>query len=79
LLTLFGFYLAGGDGINARPGNFFDALLFSVQTMASIGYGAMRCTSYTNALVTVEALTGLMGLASGYWTDCSVLSTYSAK
>lgn len=60
-------YLAGGDGIeNARPGNFFDAFFFSVQTMASIGYGAMHPrTDYANAVVTVEALTGLMGLAMG--------------
>jgi inward rectifier potassium channel len=60
-------YLAGGDGIeNARPGNFFDAFFFSVQTMASIGYGAMHPrTDYANAVVTIEALTGLMGLAMG--------------
>ncbi len=58
-------YLAGGDGIeNARPGNFFDAFFFSVQTMASIGYGAMYPkTAYANILVTIEALLGLMGLA----------------
>ncbi|NJM72467.1 MAG: ATP-sensitive inward rectifier potassium channel 10 [Scytonema sp. RU_4_4] len=58
-------YLAGGDGIeNARPGHFFDAFFFSVQTMASIGYGAMYPkTVYTNILVTIESLLGLMGLA----------------
>lgn len=59
-------YLKGGDCIeNARPGYFWDAFFFSVQTMASIGYGAMyprlECT-YTNILVTTEALAGLMGL-----------------
>ncbi|WP_414588128.1 ion channel [Scytonema sp. PCC 10023] len=58
-------YLAGGDGIeNARPGNFLDAFFFSVQTMASIGYGAMYPkTTYANILVTIEALLGLIGLA----------------
>jgi inward rectifier potassium channel len=58
-------YLAGGDGIeNARPGNFFDAFFFSVQTMASIGYGAMYPkTPYANFLVTIESLLGLLGLA----------------
>jgi inward rectifier potassium channel len=64
--TLFALaYLAGGDGIeNARPGHFLDAFFFSVQTMASIGYGAMYPkTVYANFLVTVEALLGLMGLA----------------
>lgn len=58
-------YLAGGNGIaNARPGNFLDAFFFSVQTMASIGYGAMYPqTAYANLLVTIEALLGLMGLS----------------
>lgn len=60
-------YLAGGNCIaNARPGNFLDAFFFSVQTMASIGYGAMYpLTVYANAMVAIEALTGLMGLAMG--------------
>ena len=58
-------YLAGGDCIeNARSGSFFDAFFFSVQTMASIGYGAMYPrTDHANAIVTIEALAGLMGLA----------------
>ncbi|NMF63390.1 ion channel [Brasilonema octagenarum] len=58
-------YLAGGNGIeNARPGNFLDVFFFSVQTMASIGYGAMYPkTLYANILVTIESLLGLMGLA----------------
>ena len=47
-------YLAGGDGIeNAQPGNFLDTFFFSVQTMASIGYGSMYPkTLYVNILVT---------------------------
>jgi inward rectifier potassium channel len=58
-------YLAGGDGIaQAQPGSFWDAFFFSVQTLASIGYGAMYPqTLYANAVVTVEALLGLLGLA----------------
>ncbi|MBE9109220.1 ATP-sensitive inward rectifier potassium channel 10 [Nodosilinea sp. LEGE 07298] len=58
-------YLAGGDGIaQAQPGSFWDAFFFSVQTLASIGYGAMYPqTLYANAVVTVEALVGLLGLA----------------
>lgn len=60
-------YLAGGNGIeNARPGNFADAFFFSVQTMASIGYGAMYPrTLYAHTLVAIESLVGLMGLAMG--------------
>lgn len=63
---LFAFaYLAGGDCIaNARPGSFPDAFFFSVQTMATIGYGGMSPkTSYANAIVTIEALIGLLGVA----------------
>jgi inward rectifier potassium channel len=64
--TLFALaYLLGGDCIaNAQPGSFLDAFFFSVQTFASIGYGAMYPqTVYANAIVTIEALTGLIGLA----------------
>ncbi|MDJ1181722.1 ion channel [Roseofilum casamattae] len=58
-------YLIGGNGIaNAEPGSFTDAFLFSVQTMATIGYGAMYPTTfYANVLVTLEALFGLLGFA----------------
>ncbi len=58
-------YLAIGDGIEeARPGNFADAFFFSVQTMATIGYGKMAPRGIpANVLVTVEALVGLLGLA----------------
>jgi inward rectifier potassium channel len=66
--TLFALaYLAGGDGIaNAHPGSFLDAFFFSVQTMASIGYGAMYPkTLYANVIVTIESFLGLMGLAVG--------------
>jgi inward rectifier potassium channel len=64
--TLFAIaYLLGGDGIaNATPGSFVDAFFFSVQTLASIGYGAMYPKSlYANVLVTIEAMVGLVGIA----------------
>ena len=66
--TLFALlYLAGGDSIkNARPGSFLDAFFFSVQTMATIGYGSMYpSTDYANFLVSIEALVGLLGVAMG--------------
>ncbi|TAE96081.1 MAG: ATP-sensitive inward rectifier potassium channel 10 [Oscillatoriales cyanobacterium] len=58
-------YLAGGDCIaNARPGSFKDAFYFSVQTMATIGYGAMYPrTDYANTIVAIQALFGLWGVA----------------
>ncbi len=58
-------YLAGGDAIeHARHGNFLDAFFFSVQTMATIGYGSLYPkTYYANTLVTVEAVLGMLGVA----------------
>lgn len=58
-------YLAGGDCIaNARLGSFQDAFYFSVQTMATIGYGAMYPrTDYANIIVAIQALFGLWGVA----------------
>jgi inward rectifier potassium channel len=57
-------FLLGGDGIaNAQPGSFADAFFFSVQTMASIGYGAMYPESlYVNIIVTIESILGLFWL-----------------
>jgi inward rectifier potassium channel len=57
-------YLVDGGVENARPGNFGDAYFFSVQTMATIGYGKMTpLSTFANILVTIEALVGLVGLA----------------
>ncbi|MEA5471468.1 ion channel [Spirulina sp. 06S082] len=58
-------YAIGGDCIaNAQPGYFPDAFFFSVQTMATIGYGAMYPTTpYSNFLVFVEVFVGLLGVA----------------
>ena len=58
-------YLALGDSIeSARPGSFADAFFFSVQTMATIGYGKMVPRTFgANALVSLEALCGLLGFS----------------
>lgn len=58
-------YLAGGDCIqNAVTGSFLDAFFFSVQTLATIGYGSMYPkTPYANTIVMVEAMTSLVGIA----------------
>ncbi|MBM4379707.1 MAG: ATP-sensitive inward rectifier potassium channel 10 [Deltaproteobacteria bacterium] len=60
-----GLYLALGDAISsARPGSFEDAFFFSVQTMATIGYGVMTPRgTLANALVVVEAFGGMMATA----------------
>ncbi len=58
-------YLLGGDCLeNARPGSVVDAFFFSVQTMATIGYGKMvPRTPYANVVVSIEALCGLVSTA----------------
>jgi inward rectifier potassium channel len=58
-------YLAApGNIANAKPGSFTDAFFFSVQTMATIGFGVMApATFYANVMVTIEALVGMASVA----------------
>ncbi|MGH7023598.1 MAG: ion channel [Caulobacteraceae bacterium] len=58
-------YLADPGGVvNARPGNFADHFFFSVQTMASVGYGVIWPRSlYANLVMTLECFVGLFNLA----------------
>lgn len=58
-------YWIGGNGIaNADPHSFQDAFFFSVQTMSTIGYGAMHpTTAYSNFWVVVEVFVGLLSVA----------------
>ena len=58
------YLLQPGSIAHARPGAFSDAFFFSVQTMATIGYGVMSpATFYANLLMTVETAVGLMIVA----------------
>jgi inward rectifier potassium channel len=74
-------YLAGGPCIaNAEEGSFSDAFFFSVQTMATIGYGALSpATPYANVLVTVEAFFGLLVTAGATGLFFAKLSTPTAR
>ena len=57
-------YVLVGGVANARPGSYVDAFHFSIQTMGTIGYGAMYPTTpISHALVTMESVTGLLVLA----------------
>jgi inward rectifier potassium channel len=58
-------YLLGGECIsNMRPGSFVDAFAFSVQTLATIGYGVMApATLYAHIVVALEALCGVLAFA----------------
>jgi inward rectifier potassium channel len=64
-----GYFLCGPDGFSGAVGTgmmdrFFDGFFFSVQTLATIGYGRISPNSVSaNVLVTVESLVGLMGFA----------------
>jgi inward rectifier potassium channel len=62
------YWLAGPDALlgtqTTSIGRFEDCLFFSVQTLATIGYGRLvPNTRAANLLVAVEALVGLLGFA----------------
>jgi inward rectifier potassium channel len=58
------FLLQEGAVAQARAGSFADVFFFSVQTMATLGYGQLYPqTLYANLLATLEVLLGLGGLA----------------
>jgi inward rectifier potassium channel len=53
-----------GSIVHATPGSFVDAFFFSVETIATIGYGDMApANTYAHVLVTVEAFAGIVGFA----------------
>lgn len=60
-------YLVGGDCISAEdPTSFFQAFTFSVQTISSIGYGAMHpTTDWARAWANLEAFVGMVMMAMG--------------
>lgn len=62
------YFLCGPGAIagmtSTGSARWLDAFFFSVHTLATIGYGSMSPASFAaNALVTVEALVGLLGIA----------------
>jgi len=57
-------YSVVGGVAHLAPGSFSDAFFFSVQTMGTIGYGAMYPESFgANVLVVAEAIIGFTSLA----------------
>jgi inward rectifier potassium channel len=57
-------YTLDPGAIAASDGSFEDAFFFSVQTMATIGYGAMHPqTRFAHVLVTLEAMIGVLSTA----------------
>ena len=58
-------YTLAGDSVSGmRPGSFFDAFFFSVQTVATVGYGNMSPQGlYGNILTTIEIMSGIFLVA----------------
>jgi inward rectifier potassium channel len=58
------YLLFPNDVAHARPGSFADVFFFSIQTMATIGYGDMYPqTLAANLIATVETVYGMMTMA----------------
>ncbi|MGA8172006.1 MAG: ion channel [Methylocystis sp.] len=55
------YFLSPGCIANMRPGSFSDAFFFSIETLATVGYGAMAPTTfYGHAVSAIEILCGLV-------------------
>ncbi len=67
MLNLFfaGLYLVGGENIvNADPGSYWDAFVFSFQTSTTIGYGhLLPANTYADAIVVLDTLSGIIFVA----------------
>ena len=54
------FWLVPGSVANARPHNFGDAFFFSIETLATVGYGEMHpATPYGRVVAAIEIVCGL--------------------
>ncbi len=53
------YVISPGDVTNARPGSFADVFFFSIETLATVGYGVMApSTAYGHIVSAVEIVTG---------------------
>ncbi|MEN9580301.1 MAG: hypothetical protein RJA70_3310 [Pseudomonadota bacterium] len=58
------YLLEPGSVANADPGSFADAFFFSVQTMSTVGYGAMvPATTYGHLVMTLQVAMSVIGIA----------------
>jgi inward rectifier potassium channel len=63
IIFALGYYLDGGIE-NARPNHFSDYFFFSVETIATIGYGKLAPTDlFSHILMSIEAVAGLINFA----------------
>jgi inward rectifier potassium channel len=64
LLFATAYWLVAGSIEHARPGSFPDALFFSIETLATVGYGEMAPGSLAGHVISsLEILVGLMSVA----------------
>ncbi len=64
--ALFGlvYSLDAGSVANARPGHFIDYFFFSIETLATVGYGSMApANTYGHVVSSLEILLGMVSLA----------------
>ena len=58
------YWILPGSVANARPDVFFDYFFFSIETLATVGYGVMAPASLPgHVLASIEILTGMVGVA----------------
>ena len=58
------FWLVPGSVAQARPGSFADAFFFSIETLATVGYGEMYpATLYGHVVAAAEIVCGLAFIA----------------
>ena len=73
-------YVGDAAILNARPGSFLDRFWFSVQTMATIGYGYMvPMDSLAHTVVTIESFVGILITAMATGLFFAKFSTPNAK
>jgi inward rectifier potassium channel len=54
------YVLSPGDIANSRPGSFLDAFFFSIETLATVGYGVMApSTTYGHIISATEIVVGM--------------------
>ena len=65
LLFAVAFYLAPGAVENVRPGVFIDCIFFSIETLATVGYGYMHpASTYGHAVASLEIMLGMLEVAA---------------
>ncbi|MBI3229695.1 MAG: hypothetical protein HYZ45_05810, partial [Burkholderiales bacterium] len=58
------YYLFPGSVNNVKPGSFLDLYFFSIETLATVGYGNMSPATFPgHVIASIEILLGMMGIA----------------